>query len=395
MEEYSLKKSREEYNITIEELSDYSQIDSETIKRIEEKRESEFSEEEKLIFPKLIFHLHNLNLSNCKKNKILNYREELEKEIFEEAKSYSNSFNQIKKYMLIFTITLATIVTITSAVLSIAKNKKEQEEKIVTKSENILQSISTIVQNLETLNLEIDKIENKKIEENLKKEIKILEEKLALEKINLETLTNQKKEKIKEIITPMRISLIIIITLIMLIMLILLYLLMYNLKVSSLDNSIKTKEKIVEKINVEELINELDKDFNNNMIKINIYQLNAYNDQTKSQANKSFKIASRTSIIGFILLCIGLISVFWGKNKPGYLTTGVGLLIEFLSGIIFYLYNKTIVKMGEYHKKIVLTQNIALALKATDDFETNKKMEVRGKIVDEILKDINKFLSEK
>ncbi|MEG0236561.1 TRADD-N-associated membrane domain-containing protein [Cetobacterium sp.] len=391
MEEYNLKNLIEKYNITIEELSDYSKINLETIKIIEKKHESELSEEEKLILNKLMLSLYNLNLSNYQKNKIFNYRQELEKEIFEEAKSYSKSFYQVKRNILIFTIILTTIVTITSAVLSIDENKKEQEEKIVTKSENILQNISAIVQKLETLNLEIDKRENEKIEENLKKEIKTLEEKLALEKINLETLTNEKKEKIKEIIIPMIISLIIITLLII----ILLYSLMYNLKVSLLDNSIKTKEKIVEKINVEELINDLDKDFNNNMIKINIYQLNAYNDQTKSQANKSFKIASRTSIIGFILLCIGLVSVFLGKNKPGYLTTGVGLLIEFLSGIIFYLYNKTIVKMGEYHKKIVLTQNIALALKATDDFEANKKMEVRGKIVDEILKDINKFLSEK
>lgn len=391
MEEYNLKNLIEKYNITIEELSDYSKINLETIKIIEKKNESELSEEEKLILNKLILSVYNLNLSNYQKNKIFNYRQELEKEIFEEAKSYSKSFYQVKRNILIFTIILTTIVTITSAVLSIDENKKEQEEKIVTKSEDILQNISAIVQKLETLNLEIDKRENEKIEENLKKEIKTLEEKLALEKINLETLTNEKKEKIKEMIIPMIISLIII----SLLIIILLYSLMYNLKVSLLDNSIKTKEKIVEKINVEELINELDKDFNNNMIKINIYQLNAYNDQTKSQANKSFKIASRTSIIGFILLCIGLVSVFWGKNKPGYLTTGVGLLIEFLSGIIFYLYNKTIVKMGEYHKKIVLTQNIALALKATDDFEANKKMEVRGKIVDEILKDINKFLSEK
>ena len=391
MEEYNLKNLIEKYNITIEELSDYSKINLETIKIIEKKNESELSEEEKLILNKLILSVYNLNLSNYQKNKIFNYRQELEKEIFEEAKSYSKSFYQVKRNILIFTIILTTIVTITSAVLSIDENKKEQEEKIVTKSEDILQNISAIVQKLETLNLEIDKRENEKIEENLKKEIKTLEEKLALEKINLETLTNEKKEKIKEMIIPTIISLIII----SLLIIILLYSLMYNLKVSLLDNSIKTKEKIVEKINVEELINELDKDFNNNMIKINIYQLNAYNDQTKSQANKSFKIASRTSIIGFILLCIGLVSVFWGKNKPGYLTTGVGLLIEFLSGIIFYLYNKTIVKMGEYHKKIVLTQNIALALKATDDFEANKKMEVRGKIVDEILKDINKFLSEK
>ena len=391
MEEYNLKNLIEKYNITIEELSDYSKINLETIKIIEKKNESELSEEEKLILNKLILSVYNLNLSNYQKNKIFNYRQELEKEIFEEAKSYSKSFYQVKRNILIFTIILTTIVTITSAVLSIDENKKEQEEKIVTKSEDILQNISAIVQKLETLNLEIDKRENEKIEENLKKEIKTLEEKLALEKINLETLTNEKKEKIKEMTIPMIISLIII----SLLIIILLYSLMYNLKVSLLDNSIKTKEKIVEKINVEELINELDKDFNNNMIKINIYQLNAYNDQTKSQANKSFKIASRTSIIGFILLCIGLVSVFWGKNKPGYLTTGVGLLIEFLSGIIFYLYNKTIVKMGEYHKKIVLTQNIALALKATDDFEANKKMEVRGKIVDEILKDINKFLSEK
>lgn len=394
MEEYSLKKLREEYNITIDELSEYSKIDSETIRTIEEKFENELSEQEKLISPKLRFYLHNLNLLNYKKNKFLNYREELEKEIFEEAKNYSKSFNQVKINRLTYIIiTLATIVSMVTSIIVINKNREIQKKNIVIKSENILKNTSKLVQNLEILNLEIGKIENEEIERNLKKEIKILEEELALEKINLENiiLSNQEKNKIKEAI----ILITIVLSISALIIMILSYLLIYNLKIKSLDNSIKTKEKIVEKINVDELIDQLDKDFDNNMIKINIYQLNAYNDQTKSQANKSFTIASITSIIGFILLCIGLVLVFFGENKPGYLTTGIGLLIEFLSGIIFYLYNKTIIKMGEYHKKIVLTQNIALALKATDDFEINKKMEIRGKIVEEILKDINKFLSEK
>lgn len=128
---------------------------------------------------------------------------------------------------------------------------------------------------------------------------------------------------------------------------------------------------------------------------VNIYQLNAYNDQTKLQANKSFIVAIIISIIGFIILCLGLYFSYKEKMTSGFLTTGVGLIIEFISGTIFYLYNKTIIKMGEYHKKLVLTQNISLALKASEDLELKDRTKVKIKIVELLLQDINRYLSEK
>lgn len=372
MAEYTLKQLRESYEISIEELSEYSNVSLENLKEMEKLDINRIPKELEANFFKIILSLERIKKLKSTKN----YKEQLEKEIFEEARNYNSLFKKLTKKLIILTI--AIIVVVISIIITVNLDKNLNKNQINIENENILSTFISLTQELKTLSLEIEKKENEKIED----EIKALEEKINQEKISL---LNQEKDKIKEMLILMILSIIFLV--------LTLYSLLYNLKFRSIDNSIKTKEKIVEKFSVEALINELDKDFENNMIKINIYQLNAYNDQTKSQANKSFTIASITSVIGFILLCIGLILVFFGENTPGYLTTGVGLLIEFLSGVIFYLYNKTIIKMGEYHKKIVLTQNIALALKATDDFENEKKFEMKSKIIDELLKDINKYLS--
>ena len=52
--------------------------------------------------------------------------------------------------------------------------------------------------------------------------------------------------------------------------------------------------------------------------------------------------------------------------KYPYVVTAAGILSEFIAAVFFYLYNKTIQKMREYHQKLVLTQNISLALKISD-----------------------------
>lgn len=84
--------------------------------------------------------------------------------------------------------------------------------------------------------------------------------------------------------------------------------------------------------------------------------------------------------------------VYKGQEEPGNIASIAGILIEFITAVFFYIYNKTILKTGEYHKKLVLSQNISLALKTTEDFQGKEKYELREKIISEITKDINKYL---
>ena len=77
--------------------------------------------------------------------------------------------------------------------------------------------------------------------------------------------------------------------------------------------------------------------------------------------------------LNLVIIAIGIVLMFlsaYDKNMiPGdsakissYIVTASGVLSEFIAAVFFYLYNQTILKMSEYHQKLVLTQNISLAL---------------------------------
>lgn len=133
-------------------------------------------------------------------------------------------------------------------------------------------------------------------------------------------------------------------------------------------------------------------EFFNRLVEINFKYLDQYYFQTKEQADKSFFLVITSGIIGLGIIIVGIVLVYKGEQKPGNIAATSGILIEFITAIFFYIYNKTILKTGEYHKKLVLSQNISLALKTTEDFQGKEKFELREKIISEITKDINKYL---
>jgi len=117
----------------------------------------------------------------------------------------------------------------------------------------------------------------------------------------------------------------------------------------------------------EELKENINEDFFTKLVQINFKYIDKYYFQTQEQADKSFRLSAIAAIAGFIIIVLGIAMMYNGKTDPAYITTGAGLISEFIAAVFFYLYNKTILKMSEYHQKLVITQNISIALKITED----------------------------
>lgn len=137
----------------------------------------------------------------------------------------------------------------------------------------------------------------------------------------------------------------------------------------------------------------LEEDFFNKLIKINFKYLDAYYSQTHSQANKSFSLSLLAAVIGFIVIISGVVLMYFDKTSPGYVTAGAGVLSEFIAAVFFYLYNKTILKMGEYHHKLVITQNVSLALKISDDLPDAEKVEIKKELINQLSNNVNEHLA--
>jgi hypothetical protein len=143
----------------------------------------------------------------------------------------------------------------------------------------------------------------------------------------------------------------------------------------------------------ESLQDDLEKDFFNNLVKINFKYIDKYYLQTQIQADKAFTMCAIAAFIGFAVLIAGIVQMYVGKVEPAYVTTVSGVVSEFIAAVFFYIYNKTILRMAEYHRKLVLTQNVGLALRITQDLPEEQRVSSQAALVDRLSADINALLA--
>lgn len=138
----------------------------------------------------------------------------------------------------------------------------------------------------------------------------------------------------------------------------------------------------------------IEEDFFTKLVKINFRYIDQYYYQTQQQANKSFRLSAVAATVGFGIVIVGIVMMFWGIAQPAYVTTAVGLISEFVSAVFFYLYNRTILKMGEYHEKLVLTQNISVALKIAEGLPEKARIQSQQTLIERLTQDVNLYLSD-
>lgn len=106
------------------------------------------------------------------------------------------------------------------------------------------------------------------------------------------------------------------------------------------------------------------------MLLLNSSALEEYITQTRLQAEQSFYLSKIVAIVGFGVLLlgitIGIYSTFIGKGnlEAAYLSAIAGIIIEFISGVFFYLYNKTLQQLNLFHNKLISSQFVAMSFMA-------------------------------
>ena len=138
-------------------------------------------------------------------------------------------------------------------------------------------------------------------------------------------------------------------------------------------------------------------DFFTTLIRINFRYIDKYYLQTQVQADKSFRLSAIAASVSLIMIISGIGMLFFNNAdktiEPAYITMAAGVLGEFIAAVFFYLYNRTISEMSNYHQKLVLTQNISLALKITESLPVTEKSKVQAKLISSLSKDINMYLT--
>ena len=103
------------------------------------------------------------------------------------------------------------------------------------------------------------------------------------------------------------------------------------------------------------------------LLLIQVSALEGYVAQTRGQAEQSFQLCKRVAIVGFIIIAagiiVGIVSNFTEtmQLKVAYLASTAGILTEFVSGVFFYLYNRTLQQLNLFHDKLLATQQISMS----------------------------------
>lgn len=144
---------------------------------------------------------------------------------------------------------------------------------------------------------------------------------------------------------------------------------------------------------IDSLQEQLEKgDFFTTLIRINFRYIDKYYLQTQVQADKSFYLSAAAAIVSLVMILAGIGMMFLGKTNSAILTTASGVLGEFIASVFFFLYNRTVSEMSKYHQKLVLTQNISLALKMAEQLPESEKPTAQLTLINCLSKDINMYL---
>ncbi len=159
------------------------------------------------------------------------------------------------------------------------------------------------------------------------------------------------------------------------------------------DSGLKSRyQTIIEVYELKKMQDKVDNNLFESSLKMSYKYLDQYYAQTREQAKKGFLITVAVTIAGAISLFIGIGFMFLDKIDASKISVASGIVVEFISAIMFYFYNKTVQSMGNYHDKLFLSQNIATALKISDSLSEKKRDDIKSQIITELIKDVNAYI---
>jgi hypothetical protein len=130
-------------------------------------------------------------------------------------------------------------------------------------------------------------------------------------------------------------------------------------------------------------------DYINKLIELNVTRLEEYYDEVKRHSFLSFSFSLIVGIVGFLLILTGILLGYFGhgdKMNIAYLSGISGIITEFISGVFFYLYNRTVKQLKTYHNDLIDLQNTLLSFKLVEQVkEGPEKVQLMSNLIDYLI----------
>lgn len=109
--------------------------------------------------------------------------------------------------------------------------------------------------------------------------------------------------------------------------------------------------------------------------------LTRFYDLSLMQAQRSFRWALVASMVGlgFFLAAVGF--MLWDVERVAMITVVSGALIEFIAGVNFYLYGKTLAQLNLFQSRLEVTQRFLLANSLTESLGPDYQDRTRAQLI--------------
>jgi len=131
------------------------------------------------------------------------------------------------------------------------------------------------------------------------------------------------------------------------------------------------------------------------LLLISVASLESYVAQTRLQAEQSFRWSKLVAVIGFVIIAIGvaiaIITSVGGtiRIEAAYLASLSGVIVEFVAGVFFYLYNRTLQQINLFHRRLADSQQLAISLMANSLIgDDTRRDEARAEVVRELARSV-------
>lgn len=103
-------------------------------------------------------------------------------------------------------------------------------------------------------------------------------------------------------------------------------------------------------------------------IKGNLGQVLQYYVMNIGQARNSFRASLTAVIVGFVTIIVG---VWWAytnnmSNNSAYIIAIAGVVLQFIGGGYFYLYNRSLIQLNFFFGRLALMQDTLLAIRLSE-----------------------------
>jgi hypothetical protein len=160
-----------------------------------------------------------------------------------------------------------------------------------------------------------------------------------------------------------------------------------NISKSTILETIEVKEIKQER---EKIIERIEKDDSViDVIRLNLNQITEYYTINKNQARRSFSFSALVVFLGFITVIVAILLPFIKEGQKPELSiiSGIsGIVLQFIGGANFVLYNRTVEQSNRFYKQLTRIQDTMLAVELCKQVkDPEKNLQLMDKLITNLI----------